>query len=717
MDIDLFVAVHYDPAHCTTRPCEAWDPRPRSPQDDERLPNVVCAWLDPFWSGLTCEREHGAVVAVGKQCAVVFRIRGTIRPMAPSTAQRLCADYHFTKEAPSSCWPTAPDAPRSLCDSLKLHFLRVQRNVTERRPMSNAGREALITDFLYSTAIPLFELQPSSSSFSTFGVFNYNYDFGSAEPLPGFCLAAFPVARACPPPYAQLQSLPGPTPEYHQRVVTLCEWVATMLGRIQPNGLKSAFINMRTLCRDRGASFLFQHLHLLFDLPGSPLPLTLAPYALAGALAVNGGLSASDVSERLIPAALAADGVARRLLMRLLRDFVACFTLCAVEGVYWPDRSLDVDVEDQPFPCAFMPASRFFPKDDCEGGAARVQQVVLLLRTMARIPLPELLTRIRAMPSFAHLLGQLPSAEVDALVRACRDLGGLLEAGVLDVQTIVGDVCLQSLQGAATADGTTTYGHSFSVGIFRDVASGGFEPITSLIETTGWQRAPVPGYDAEEEEGDLEPLKDLLSNLLLGLRRVQGDGASGALCNVMPPDMEDRIYQGLRLGRDRVYFTPQRSGCVYGASLHDLRRHGASPRPTQERPFFMSTRAFIEALRPGAADKPAGWPSDPDAERMLALHDALRAEIPALRRCLRPPPRTEAEYEALMRARWSPLPANLAPWRGVAGVLLTVPLTSPADADAFIGVVKDALHSPKLEVGAFPFMSSVLFNVRLRSHQ
>ena len=730
MNLDFFLVVHDDPAH--SKPSRyQWDPRPVPGKREDCLPNLVCAWVDPFWSGLTCERIgdpirsppplHDNGGGEGGCCGVVFRIKGTIQPLKPSTAQSLCMDYHFEKTETGHTWPSSSSAQcvgKSMANSLKLHFMRVVHETQRKSTKTTAGVESVISDFLYSSAIPLDNLllfrhqegeqqrQQSSSSLSSnrFGLFNYNHDFDSAEPVPGFYLILSSILEANPPtagdgggPAAAsmpviMQPLAGPTPKHHERVVELCEWVCTVLGRIQPN-LNTTFRNMRTLLRDRGSCHLFQHLPFLFDTPGTYLPLTLGPYGLMGALAVNGGIPPLMLSEDIIPAAYAEGEdrpgrrLARRLLMRILRDTVACFTLCAIEGVYWPDISLDADVEDQPFPGGFTPAARFFPKDDCEGGAARAQQVMLLLRTMhqieRRVGFDTLLARIRAMPSFASLFPLAPLNGalllVHDLTRACCDLGGLLEADLLDVQTIVGDVRVPSLAGMAHMDANTLYGHSFSVGIFRDREKEGdglmmSEPITAMIETTGWQRSPLYGYDVPLSEEEKDALPGSLAILMQDLAEhdPRCRHAFSSICSWVGVEKEDFMYQNLTLGRDRIYFTFLPDGSTrYGASFHDMRK-GVAPFSSpsflakiitpggggEPKVCYMSTAEFIQALHPGAPNKPPGWPSDPDAPRMLQLYNEIHASIPEMRRCLRPPPRSEEDYERIMRTRWSGLPVD-----------------------------------------------------------
>ena len=93
---------------------------------------------------------------------------------------------------------------------------------------------------------------------------------------------------------------------------------------------------MRTFSRDRQNTLFFQDLHILFDTEGTCLPPTLAIYALCGALFLNGGISPEVFSTYMIPNAILPaykipNPILRPLFLRIVRDVIACFTICCVE--------------------------------------------------------------------------------------------------------------------------------------------------------------------------------------------------------------------------------------------------------------------------------------------------------------------------------------------------------------------------------------------------
>jgi hypothetical protein len=221
MDVDFAAAVVYDPerpdnnnnAKGTASTAWAWDPTPTT---CDRAATEACVWVDPFWTGVTCQRIGPPVVMMtpplsgesrGRRritstiatptTVAVFRVRGRISPVKPSTLQRLAGE-----------WP-ANDESRGMCNSIKVHFFRTSRE---------EGGEVR-RDFLYSSAFPLEELLPlSAASFAReqqqlqsngiievgshyhhhhhafgriggeYGLFNYNRMDVSSDPIPGMRL-------------------------------------------------------------------------------------------------------------------------------------------------------------------------------------------------------------------------------------------------------------------------------------------------------------------------------------------------------------------------------------------------------------------------------------------------------------------------------------------------------------------------------------------------
>ena len=434
MKIDYVVAVLYDPSNPKAQPPQRsaaaffglvapalqqeaqWSPAPTT---DTRTANFACAWADPFWSGITCS----ALPSKSQTLTRVFRICGDLQPLPLPTVA-----------------PPPVSAVKTICNSLKIHFFREGADDNEH---ASAPPDERKLDFLYASAFPLFRSSSDDArSGSFFGLFNYNGDDASSDPLPGLCLAVTP----CGPPArvpndALVLCVSAASAQSHTRACALANFVIDAFQRFSPH-IRSNFCNMRTFGRDPYCTPFFQDLAQLFDTPWTYLPFTLAVYALWGALQVNGFASAARFAS-----ALSYMPVPQ--LLRILRDAFACFTLCVIEGLYWADMSLRAPVEDQPFPLTFMPATRVFAKDDCEGRATQIQQMKLLFicaeRRRIQIGLPALLQEIRAMRS-ARLIMGLGEREVETLVGCCCRIGALLEARTVDVHTVVGDVHFGSLQ-------------------------------------------------------------------------------------------------------------------------------------------------------------------------------------------------------------------------------------------------------------------------------
>jgi hypothetical protein len=209
MDIDFAAAVVYDPVRpdnnasaqgTTAKTAWSWDPTPTT---CERTATEACVWVDPFWTGVTCQRVglpvaapsqrgHGrlnAATTAATTTVAVFRVRGRISPVGPSTLQRLGGE-----------WPASEDESRGMCNSIKVHFFRTAREGGEVR-----------RDFLYSSAFPLEDLLPlSAAAFERqqerqqqqqyhlgdhrmmlggeYGLFNYNRVDSSSDPIPGLRL-------------------------------------------------------------------------------------------------------------------------------------------------------------------------------------------------------------------------------------------------------------------------------------------------------------------------------------------------------------------------------------------------------------------------------------------------------------------------------------------------------------------------------------------------
>ena len=436
VELNVVVAVLYHPKAPTKKNMalgwqtsakeeDDWNPRP---VDAQHAANLVCVWADPYWTGLTCHAVGPPHVSGNHGVSTVFCVRGTLRPtpipIAAGDTRRRSGD--------------SPDAVRSLCNSIKMHFFRES---------FDKGSGETRRDFLYACAFPLASLWRTPQRGQCYGAFNYNRLDVSMAPISKMCIAVTPCGPPSqPPPGVTLLGVACPDEANHERVMSFTNWAVKALKAICPRS-HSIFCNMRTYCRDQNNTGLFQDLYALFDTPWTELPFTLALYALCGALQVNGLWP----PERLAAECLSSDApqAMRMAGLRILRDSVACFTLCITEGIYWSDTSLGSSVEDQPFPLSFMPSERVFAKDDCEGRACQVQVMKLLFKCLHRrrsqAGRAQTLSEIRALPSFGPLLGKLPPDAVDALLDAAAAMGALLEAEVLNVVTVVGDVHFASM--------------------------------------------------------------------------------------------------------------------------------------------------------------------------------------------------------------------------------------------------------------------------------
>ena len=703
----------------------------------ERLPNRVCAWADPFWTGLTCSAACSGSSSSSSSAPVsVFHVRGALRPRALSTLQALVG---MAEEAKGG---------RSLCNSLKLHFFAVTRHDV-------VGEEERAS-FVYASALPLELLfLRGRGGAQAFGVFNYNRCDTSAAPLPRFELLALPVAPAPPAPGVLVYALPGPRADHHERTLRVSTWLTDVLERVCPC-LTTDFKNMRTYCRDQHSTFLFQDLQRFFETPGTCLPPTIAVYAAHAALRLlllPDAAEGAEAKRRLQQLLLADDDDASaflrglfeeepssslllpRLFMRFARDLLACFTLCAIEGLYWPDVSLSCPVEDQPTPLSFMPSRRVFTKDDCEGRACQVHQMVLLLRWMHRAAVEKgmdtLLRVIRGMRSFAILLSALDPDEFERLVRICVRMGGLLEQGVLDVQTVVGDVHFASMQSPVHMQSTT--GHSFVVAFLRDPGRHhGMSLLTQVIEATGWERTQA--QQAQQQGLIMEADAQRVQAALARYKQTdpRSGGLQGSLCGLVPEPMEDRIYERLVLGNGCIFFTARagsRVSPVYGARLEVVRRglrryphlllpphnHNNHNNHNEEFAFTITTRELLQALCEGNQL----WPAQPGAKAVLADYERMEADLPAMRRCLRPPQKNEVDIERVMCASWGPAVVATAAVeegdKGGGGLLFTVPtLMNGRRAGASETLHAEieqqlSLLSPGRSLTSFPFMSSRIF--------
>jgi hypothetical protein len=180
-----------------------------------------------------------------------------------------------------------------------------------------------------------------------------------------------------------------------------------------------------------------------------------------------------------------------------------------------------------------------------------------------------------------------------------------------------------------------------------------------------------------------------------------------------------------------MYFTTLCGRPQFGAHLKHLRTALAHADSRDSaaggaRTFDIDTHDLLLALGGGGGGV---WPRLEGAHQVAALYDAMRTNLPQRRRCLRPPPKQEAELEALMCRGWAPLTdAGVQQWAKaeegdgwvhsladvrIEGVFLSLPrgcapLEGAAALEAFAR--EEWVVSPPLTLRALPFMGSCVLN-------
>jgi len=613
-------------------------------------PNLACMWADRHRTGAICE-PLDLVPARNGGHSTLFHAKWTMREIRRSTIQSVLQQSK---------------KPKKICNSIKIHFFS--------KSLIDGGKEEK-RDFLYSAAFPLETLGKSGGRF---GVFCVGITADEIFPLKGVFLDIIPVAPHpwLLPPGATIMLRPvfcAPE-EHHKRIFKLAFFFRDVLVGFRPE-TSTLFVNFRSIFRDRASSWFFQDIYKLFQTKGSCLPATVAVYAMCNALMINaiqaqafldllqkydalfsrqgGGLSKEDLETE-------------QLVLHIIRAVVACFTMCCFEGRYWFDRCGSVDVEDQPFPMTFMePEDRVFPKDDCEGRAAQVQQMVDLLISLyeAResIGLQRLTALILKMPSSALL--HVSRTTFLKLVDCCCQVGYLLKFKAAEVHTAVGEAQFKSFKKVRKSNGQTTKkeeigGHSFSM------AFSGTGRTQCIIETTGWERSAFHGeaqlcYNGNIQEQLLETLNPQeRMQLLLESRAINQRIVNTQ--DVTDIDIENSMYQTIYMTHDYIFFTftlPGQSP-IYGAKLQTMRKNGIktfdSANTTRFAPgdaFRIKTRDFILQMTRNHKDDSLWGPVE-GAEDMLREYDLVQKELLQGRKCLRPPPKEEPQMEKIMLERW-----------------------------------------------------------------
>jgi hypothetical protein len=211
------------------------------------------------------------------------------------------------------------------------------------------------------------------------------------------------------------------------------------------------------------------------------------------------------------------------------------------------------------------------------------------------------------------------------------------------------------------------------------------------------------------------------------------------VCGQMDEAEEASTYERLLLGHGCLYFmatTAASSHPYYGVGLRALRSpqfverwHGPAS-PTHG--FSIDTRAFLtqlctdaERVHLGDTTAPRLWPPVPGAREAVEWYDAMQANLATHRRCLRPPPKTHATLEAIVRQRWCPITdADVRAWQSSSSE--EEEEEEEEDAPFFFSIAQTHASDPEQVRRAFgrrwpqarlqslPFMGSRLF--RLQPH-
>jgi len=682
----------------------SWNP---DLEGTDYMPNFMAVWADPFWTGLHFYKEMGITMPSGYEKCSIFLVSGRMLPMQPDPIL-------ITK-------PTVTEA--SICNSLKIHFFKESIDVQKK---GTREETEIRRDFCFSSSVPLISPQgveggpnDNNNNMRVYGVVNYNVHDESCHTLKNFRLIIADLEPTlllanCSIPRRVL-SIPGPTPQHHQEVLDVANWVTSLMDYTCPE-IDSNLKNIRTFPRDACNTLLFLNLPDLFVLEKF-LPPSLATYMLCNSLILN-CISPFDFANTL--QALPHHAASLIIIeipdiLRVLRDTIAGMSMCIYEGKYWADKSLGQATEDQPFPLSFLPGNRVFQKDDCEGRITQAQELVKLLRRMYKASLFQglevFIDKMLSIPSHVSRL-DLNRQTLRAIVLGCIYLGKLLQEKTIEVHTVVGDVCFSAFSSSSVeADNLKKSGHSFGVIIYDDKKSQ--QQHCSILEATGWERTRLP-TDIPITEGESNFLKALCKD-------TTEKNIPILLCGHLSIPKENKVYKYMYMGNDCIFFkfpdkTKKNSFPMYGPGL-DLfkqRVNRFADLKKGETSVGMFRISIMEFLREMASiEKNGPSPTSPwkslrkenvkGAAEILYKNKKIRARMPYIRRCLTTPTKTQDEFRALM-GLWAIIPQNVIPTRTTpcAGILFSM------HADDNFGL-SDVTGSSSSSLQGHNFMRSTIF--------
>jgi hypothetical protein len=699
--------------------CDTYNPDPENGKD--WMPNFASIWVDPNWTGECFDSEDIQIRNDNDEFCSVFKVDANIKPRGASSMQ-----------APT--WPLKKNNENlSMCNSIKIHFFRA--SIDPGNVISGA-QEEVRRDFCFSTSIPLMSVFRSDHTKpKVFGVVNYNTHDRSCKILENFRVVVLDANQPVSiPRWVTLLSMPGPTPEHHRQVLELSNWLATIISALSP-GLDTNFLNPRTMGRDYCNTLLFQDLPSLFDLRGTSLPPTLACYTLCNALIVN-NINPKDFASQIYLSSSPSQqivGLGIPEMLRVLRDTIAGMTMCVYEGKYWADTSLNQPVEDQPFPLNFLPSKRVFQKDDCEGRITQTKEMVKLLICMFQASqangLGAFVDSIRKIPTSISRMALNPDT-MGYIIQGCVNLGRLLHSSIIEVHTVVGDVCFAAFSAniQSKPEQPATSGHSFGVIIYNDGDRHG----CTILEATGWERTELPS-DRPICPGEILFLKTLS-------KQMDRNSKTIVVCGQLPRNREDKVYQHMYLGNGCYFFQNNpKADPMYGPGLSSFRNgvhiYHSTMGDNDKGMFSISTTQLLqefsqmeESLNDKMYNNEARlWKNvthlDSDivkkiqgAAKMNHLYKIIQARMPFIKRCLATPSKEENKFGELMR-NWAIASQRFIPTqtKQCSGVFFAIPTTN---RDALNSILQTPRLSKMIDNGTlveFPYMQSVILKYSIQN--
>ena len=700
---------------------DSFNPAPSAMKKYEFMPNFMSLWCDPFWDGkvVSFQKIQIPEELLNSECATeacsFFEVDHVFKMRGPSMLQ-LQMDPNYWKHA---------HADRALvCNSFKCHFFRV----------GDKNKEDTKRDFLYASSFPIMPTQELRECYCKdladntymFGLFNYNSINEKCESLHDFRLFVQYVVVPQISPNVSLLCIRGPSIQVHEIITHIAMFMNGLLDIMCPQS-KSNFKYCASYCRDFGNLSLSPSLQLLLDpLAGrkytSKLPLEIIFYSMYNALLVNKispehfletfsmqnmtsniesmqnmtsniesmqNMTSNIESMQNMTSNIENMALGVPILCRILRDALAPWTFCSVEGKYWSDTSLNQSVEDQPFPFSFLPGTRVFQRDDCEGRVTQLIQMVKLLKCLfwtAKIHRnTEEIAAHYAKKGKNTTRLEISSQKWLSLLRVCLVYGKLFEEGIIRVHTTVGDVNFKSFDGhkqamaahdKSVAQEEPMSGHSFAILMYNDGTIQDF----SILEATGWERR-ILQTDVPVNTIEISIMKKLSEKIKsAGQLHISG---------CLPEGCENKTYQNICFGDNTIFFKTickdSEEGDVeldFGAGIGDMREgfqdYDCCGMQAEEKPMSksiaMSMDTFLNVLCQLSASKNKNvkpmnlnqqnfWNKVvsvkgskfqrhiQNAPKVKEMHQMYRNElIPMIKRCVCTPQKDENEILELMKS-------------------------------------------------------------------